>query len=103
MIISCMQMLFVHAGVFLGESEELVGGYVTQHDRKGIQASWGGIDAESGIVDYYVGVGTARGTFPRYRSTHPNLRITLIDMLLTIPMRIRIQNCRIHVCYMRYC
>jgi len=54
-------MLFVHAGVFEGESEELVGGTVVQHDTHGIHASWGGIDGESGIVDYYVGVGTTSG------------------------------------------
>ena len=57
-------MMFVHAGVLLGESEELVDGYVIHNDENGIQASWGGRDAESGVKQYYVGIGTAQGRVP---------------------------------------
>ena len=54
-------MLFVHAGVLLGESEELVDGYVVHNDENGIQASWGAMDGESDISEYFVGIGTAEG------------------------------------------
>ena len=54
-------MLFVHAGVLLGESEELVDGYVVYNDENGIQASWGAMDGESDISEYFVGIGTAKG------------------------------------------
>ena len=57
-------MIFVHAGVLLGESEELVDGYVIHNDENGIQASWAGRDVESGVKEYYVGVGTAQGRVP---------------------------------------
>ena len=54
-------MRFVHAGVLSGASEELQDGYVMHNDETGIQASWGAIDVESGIMEYYVGIGTAIG------------------------------------------
>ena len=54
-------MTFVHAGTLLGESEELIDGYVVHNDENGIQASWGAVDGESDISEYYVGIGTAEG------------------------------------------
>lgn len=51
----------MHAGALLGESEELIDGYVVHHNEDGIQASWTAIDVESGIQEYLVGIGTARG------------------------------------------
>ena len=61
MSVSHLQMLFVHAGVFVGESEEVVDGYVIHNDENGIQGSWGAMDAQSGVTEYYVGIGMAPG------------------------------------------
>ncbi|KAI0241220.1 hypothetical protein LSAT2_032838 [Lamellibrachia satsuma] len=55
------KMSFVHAGTLLGESEELIDGYIVHNDENGIQASWGAVDGESDISEYYVGIGTAQG------------------------------------------
>ena len=54
-------MIFVHAGVLSGESEELEDGYVIHSDKNGILASWGGSDGESGIKEYLVGIGSSGG------------------------------------------
>ena len=54
-------MIFVHAGVLSGESEELLDGYVIHNDENGIMASWSASDAESGIGEYLVGIGTKKG------------------------------------------
>ena len=62
-------MLFVHAGVFIGEGEELIDGYVIHNDENGIQASWGAMDAQSGITGYYVGIGTEPGIGTRHMKT----------------------------------
>ena len=51
----------MHAGVLLGGSEELIEGYVIHNDENGIQASWRGRDVESGVKDYFVGIGTSPG------------------------------------------
>ena len=59
-----VKMRFVHAGVLSGASEELQGGYVVHNDETGIRASWGAIDVESGIMEYFVGIGTAKGKGP---------------------------------------
>ncbi|KAK2165039.1 hypothetical protein NP493_1368g00012 [Ridgeia piscesae] len=56
------QMIFVHAGVLSGESEELLDGYVIHNDENGIIASWSASDVESGIGEYLVGIGTKKGT-----------------------------------------
>ena len=66
MCVSCVQMLFVHAGVFLGEDEEVIDGYVIHNDEGGIQASWGAMDAQSGITGYFAGIGTAPGNTVRH-------------------------------------
>ena len=54
-------MTFVHAGVLLGDAEELVNDYVVHNDEYGIAASWGAVDSESDISEYYVAIGTAEG------------------------------------------
>ena len=54
-------MIFVHAGVLSGESEELLDGYVIHNDENGIIASWSASDVESGIGEYLVGIGTKKG------------------------------------------
>ena len=54
-------MIYVHAGVLLGGSEEIIDGFVVHNDENGIQASWAGRDVESGVKQYYVGIGTAQG------------------------------------------
>lgn len=54
-------MLWVHAGVLAGSSEEVIDGYVIHNDEHGISASWSGLDSESGIRDYIVSIGTSPG------------------------------------------
>ena len=54
-------MIFVHAGVLSGDSEELLDGYVIHNDENGIIASWSASDVESGIGEYLVGIGTKKG------------------------------------------
>ena len=56
-----LQILFVHAGALLGESEELIDGYVVHNNQDGIQASWAAVDLESDVREYLVGIGTAKG------------------------------------------
>ena len=34
---------------------------IVHNDENGIQASWGTVDGESDISEYYVGIGTAEG------------------------------------------
>nr|XP_006817933.1 PREDICTED: uncharacterized protein LOC100377080 [Saccoglossus kowalevskii] len=51
-----MRKIFV--GVLAGESEEIFDGFVLQTDPNGILATWFATDAESGIVAYWVAVGT---------------------------------------------
>ena len=34
---------------------------IVHHDENGIQASWGTVDGESDISEYYVGIRTAEG------------------------------------------
>jgi hypothetical protein len=63
-------MLYVHAGVLPGESEEVIDGVVLHNDPKGIVASWAGLDTESGIMKYQVAMGTSEGTselWPSFR------------------------------------
>ena len=54
-------MLYVHAGVLPGESEEVIEGVVLHNNPEGIVASWAGLDTESGIVKYQVAMGTSEG------------------------------------------
>ena len=54
-------MMWVHAGVLAGTSEEVIDGYVIHNDEHGISASWKGLDPESGIRDYIVTIGTSPG------------------------------------------
>ena len=54
-------MTFVHAGVLLGDAEELVNDYIVHNDEHGIEASLGAVDSESDISEYYVSIGTAEG------------------------------------------
>eukprot|EP00058_Branchiostoma_floridae_P003025 XP_002588513.1 hypothetical protein BRAFLDRAFT_79466 [Branchiostoma floridae] len=51
----------VRIGVTSGEPEELYDGYVLHTDLQGIQASWMATDAQSGVVSYWVAVGTTPG------------------------------------------
>ncbi|XP_035696857.1 uncharacterized protein LOC118430254 [Branchiostoma floridae] len=51
----------VRIGVTSGEPEELNDGYVLHTDLQGIQASWMATDAQSGVVSYWVAVGTTPG------------------------------------------
>lgn len=60
-LLLCLQMSFVHAGTLLGESEELIDGYVIENDENGIQASRGAENGESDISEYFVGIGTSEG------------------------------------------
>ena len=53
----------MHAGALLGESEELIDGYVVHNNQDGIQASWTAVDLESGVREYLVGIGTAEGIY----------------------------------------
>ena len=55
-------MLYVHAGVLGGESEEVIDGFVLHNDPERILASWSAIDPESQILGYKVAVGTSPGT-----------------------------------------
>ena len=54
-------MLYVHAGVVSGESEEVVDGFVWQNNQEAIQGSWKAMDSESGILEYRVSIGTSEG------------------------------------------
>ncbi|XP_033105583.1 uncharacterized protein LOC117107873 isoform X2 [Anneissia japonica] len=45
-----------------GEAEELLFGYVWQSDKQGIRATWKAVDAESGIIAYWVAIGTQPGS-----------------------------------------
>ncbi|XP_066289112.1 uncharacterized protein [Branchiostoma lanceolatum] len=54
-------MVNVRVGVTAGEPEELEDGYVLHTDLQGIQASWMATDFESGVVSYWVAVGTTPG------------------------------------------
>ncbi|CAH1239174.1 HEG1 [Branchiostoma lanceolatum] len=54
-------MVNVRVGVTAGEPEELEDGYVLHTDLQGIQASWMATDFESGVVSYWVTVGTTPG------------------------------------------
>ena len=56
-----LQILYVHAGVWSGESEEVVDGFVWHNNPNGIKGSWKAIDPESGIAEYIVSVGTSPG------------------------------------------
>ncbi|XP_078620549.1 uncharacterized protein LOC144887293 isoform X2 [Branchiostoma floridae x Branchiostoma japonicum] len=53
-------LLYVHAGVLSGD-EELTNGYVVITDAGILAASWQGVDGESGIDAYWVGLGTTSG------------------------------------------
>ena len=63
LISSCFmfKMLYTHAGVPDGESEEVIDGVILHNDPNGIQASWGAVDPESGVRTYMVAVGTQPG------------------------------------------
>ncbi|KAI8516764.1 hypothetical protein Bbelb_053450 [Branchiostoma belcheri] len=54
-------MVNVKIGVTAGEAEELEDGYVLHTDLQGIQAAWLATDFESGVVSYWVAVGTTPG------------------------------------------
>eukprot|EP00058_Branchiostoma_floridae_P003027 XP_002588515.1 hypothetical protein BRAFLDRAFT_79470 [Branchiostoma floridae] len=54
-------MINVRIGVTSGEPEELEDGYALHTDLQGIQASWMATDFESGVVSYWVSVGTTPG------------------------------------------
>eukprot|EP00058_Branchiostoma_floridae_P000529 XP_002586017.1 hypothetical protein BRAFLDRAFT_110183 [Branchiostoma floridae] len=54
-------MVNVRIGVTSGEPEELEDGYALHTDLQGIQASWRATDFESGVVSYWVAVGTTSG------------------------------------------
>ncbi|XP_078695732.1 uncharacterized protein LOC144924477 [Branchiostoma floridae x Branchiostoma belcheri] len=54
-------MVSVKIGVTAGEPEELEDGYVLHTDLQGIQAAWLATDFESGVVSYWVAVGTTPG------------------------------------------
>ena len=54
-------MVYVHAGVIDGETEELENGFVIHTENEGIWISWLGVDHESQIDNYYVAVGTSEG------------------------------------------
>ncbi|XP_033121447.1 uncharacterized protein LOC117120538 [Anneissia japonica] len=45
-----------------GAAEELLFGYVWQSDQQGIKATWKAVDAESGILSYWVSIGTKSGS-----------------------------------------
>ena len=65
-------MLFVHAGALLGESEEVIDGYVVHNNENSIQASWAAIDFESDVREYLVGIGTAQGNSDSWQSVVTN-------------------------------
>ena len=50
----------VNAGVVSG-SERVIEGFVFINDRSKIIGSWKGFDLESGITEYFVGVGSEPG------------------------------------------
>ena len=54
-------MLYSHAGVLSGDSEQLIDGLVIHNNQVGIRASWDGSDPESGITEYKVAIGTSAG------------------------------------------
>ena len=54
-------MLYSHAGVLSGNSEQLIDGLVIHNNPVGIRASWDGSDPESGITEYKVAIGTSVG------------------------------------------
>ncbi len=55
-------MRYVRGGNLDGEVEEVIHGYLFQNSRSTIQASWLGVDGQSGIKNYWVAVGTAPST-----------------------------------------
>ena len=57
----CLQIKWLHVGVFHGESEDLHNGHVYQADHDGIKISFLPVDLESGIVSTSVRVGTGPG------------------------------------------
>ncbi|CAH1249045.1 SELE [Branchiostoma lanceolatum] len=54
------RLLYVHAGVLSGD-EELTNGYVVVTNAGILAASWMGVDGESGIIGYWIGLGTTSG------------------------------------------
>ncbi|KAK6192291.1 hypothetical protein SNE40_003784 [Patella caerulea] len=54
-------MQWVYVGIFSGEEEDRVDGYVYQADTTGIKATWFAYDDVSGIQKYLVSVGTTPG------------------------------------------
>ena len=56
-------MQIVHAGVTPGESEHLIDGFVQHADTRGIHASWAARDLQSGIIEYFVAIGSDKGLF----------------------------------------
>ena len=64
-------MVYVHAGVVGGQSEEIIDGFVMSNDESGLQGSWMGRDGESGIMEYIVAVGTSAGEQIHYCHLHP--------------------------------
>ncbi|XP_078621329.1 uncharacterized protein LOC144887805 [Branchiostoma floridae x Branchiostoma japonicum] len=55
------EILFVHAGVLSGMDEELTNGFVLVVNTGILAASWLGLDGESGIDAYWIGLGTTSG------------------------------------------
>ncbi|XP_048258717.1 uncharacterized protein LOC124137708 isoform X1 [Haliotis rufescens] len=55
------QMKWVYVGIFSGNKEELIDGYVTQSDPSSIKATWFAMDSESAIKSYMVAIGTTQG------------------------------------------
>ncbi|XP_066275501.1 uncharacterized protein [Branchiostoma lanceolatum] len=88
-------MVNVRVGVTAGEPEELEDGYVLHTDLQGIQASWMGTDFESGVVSYWVAVGTTPGgsDVSAYQSLGPrtdgyvgNLNLQLTNNIANSPV-----------------
>ncbi|XP_048258676.1 uncharacterized protein LOC125384201 [Haliotis rufescens] len=64
------KMKWVDVGIFSGNDEELIDGYVTQSDTSGIKATWFAKDSESGIKSYMVAIGTTQGLYsPTMKNT----------------------------------
>ncbi|XP_019614832.1 PREDICTED: uncharacterized protein LOC109462715, partial [Branchiostoma belcheri] len=56
------EILFIHAGVLSGmDDEELTNGFVVIANTGTLTASWLGLDGESGIDSYWIGLGTTHG------------------------------------------
>ena len=103
-------MSLVRAGVLSGQSEELIDGYVIWNDQDGIQASWSGLDPESGVAQYAVAVGTQPGRvmqnhqllivhmcFTLYHFLKTVITLSVLNMIVTNYKTLKIHNEARHI------